>query len=114
MRVHRFDIDGILLIEPKRFRDRRGFFAETYNAAELADQGVDVRFVQDAQLLSTAAGTVRGLHFQSPPFAQGQAGPRRARGDPASGGGYAPRLADFRQACQRRTQRRKRAAIVHS
>lgn len=70
MRVHRFDIDGILLIEPRRFRDRRGFFAETYNAAELVNQGVDIGFVQDAQLLSTAPGTVRGLHFQSPPFAQ--------------------------------------------
>lgn len=70
MRVHRFDIDGILLIEPARFRDRRGFFSETYNGAELANQGVDISFVQDAQLLSTAAGTVRGLHFQSPPFAQ--------------------------------------------
>ena len=70
MRLHRFDIAGILLIEPKRFRDRRGFFAETYNAAELANHGVDIGFVQDAQLLSTAAGTVRGLYFQSPPFAQ--------------------------------------------
>jgi dTDP-4-dehydrorhamnose 3,5-epimerase len=70
MRVHRFDIAGILLIEPKRFRDRRGFFAETYDAAELANQGVHYGFVQDAQMLSTAAGTVRGLHFQSPPYAQ--------------------------------------------
>jgi dTDP-4-dehydrorhamnose 3,5-epimerase len=70
MRVHPFDIDGVLLIEPKRYRDRRGFFAETYNAAELADQGVEIGFVQDAQFLSTAAGTICGLHFQSPPFAQ--------------------------------------------
>ena len=70
MRVNRFDIEGILLIEPKRFRDRRGFFAETYDAGELAKVGVEISFVQDAQLLSTAAGTVRGLHFQSPPFAQ--------------------------------------------
>jgi dTDP-4-dehydrorhamnose 3,5-epimerase len=70
MRVYRFDIAGIVLVEPKRYRDRRGFFAETYNAAELADQGIDTAFVQDAQLLSTAAGTVRGLHFQEPPFAQ--------------------------------------------
>jgi dTDP-4-dehydrorhamnose 3,5-epimerase len=70
MRVHQFDIEGVLLIEPKRVRDRHGFLAETYNAAELANQGVDIGFVQDAQLLSTAAGTVRGLHFQSPPFAQ--------------------------------------------
>ena len=70
MRANRFDIEGVLLIEPKRFRDRRGFFAETYNAAELAELGVEISFVQDAQLLSTAAGTVRGLHFQGPPFAQ--------------------------------------------
>lgn len=70
MRVHPFDIGGVLLIEPRRFRDRRGFFAETYNAAELANQGVEIGFVQDAQILSTAAGTVRGLHFQNPPFAQ--------------------------------------------
>lgn len=70
MRVHPFDIAGVLLIEPRRFRDRRGFFAETYNAAELAHHGVEIGFVQDAQILSTAAGTVRGLHFQSPPFAQ--------------------------------------------
>ncbi len=70
MRANHFDIEGVLLIEPKRFRDRRGFFAETYNAAELANLGVEISFVQDAQLLSTAAGTVRGLHFQGPPFAQ--------------------------------------------
>lgn len=70
MRVHRFDIDGLMLIEPKRFRDRRGFFAETYDAAELANHGVDIGFVHDAQLLSTAPGTVRGLYFQGPPFGQ--------------------------------------------
>jgi dTDP-4-dehydrorhamnose 3,5-epimerase len=70
MRVTRFDIDGPLLIEPKRFRDARGFYAETYNAIDLADLGVSSGFVQDAQLLSTAAGTVRGLYFQDPPHTQ--------------------------------------------
>lgn len=70
MRVTRFDIDGPLLIEPKRFRDARGFYAETYNAFDLADLGVSSGFVQDAQLLSTASGTVRGLYFQDPPYTQ--------------------------------------------
>jgi dTDP-4-dehydrorhamnose 3,5-epimerase len=70
MRVTQFDIDGPLLIEPRRFRDGRGFYAETYNALALADLGVSTGFVQDAQLLSTAAGTIRGLHFQDPPYAQ--------------------------------------------
>jgi dTDP-4-dehydrorhamnose 3,5-epimerase len=70
MRVHRFDIDGALLIEPKRYRDDRGFYSETYNALALARQGIETRFVQDTHLLCTAAGSVRGLHFQAPPFAQ--------------------------------------------
>ncbi|WP_088345778.1 MULTISPECIES: dTDP-4-dehydrorhamnose 3,5-epimerase [Rhodomicrobium] len=70
MKVHAFEIDGPLLIEPTRFQDSRGFFCETYNALELARHGVDTRFVQDNQSLSTACGTVRGLHFQSPPYAQ--------------------------------------------
>jgi dTDP-4-dehydrorhamnose 3,5-epimerase len=70
MRVTQFDIDGPLLIEPTRFRDARGFYAETYNAFDLADLGVSTGFVQDAQWLSTASGTLRGLHFQDPPHAQ--------------------------------------------
>lgn len=70
MKIRTFDIDGVLLIEPKRFHDLRGFFCETYNAAELAEFGLDRNFVQDNVSLSTAAGTVRGLHFQAPPFAQ--------------------------------------------
>lgn len=70
MKIRTFDIEGILLIEPKRHHDMRGFFCETYNAAELQDHGIEVQFVQDNLSLSTGAETVRGLHFQSPPFAQ--------------------------------------------
>jgi dTDP-4-dehydrorhamnose 3,5-epimerase len=70
MKVHPLEIEGVLLVEPKRFQDRRGFFSETYNAAELARHGFASIFVQDNHSLSTAAGTVRGLHFQTPPFAQ--------------------------------------------
>ena len=55
---------------PKRFGDHRGFFQETYNRQRLIEAGIDAEFVQDNHSLSTAVGTLRGLHFQTPPFAQ--------------------------------------------
>ena len=57
-------------IIPRRFGDSRGFFSETWNAQLLGEHGITVDFVQDNQSLSRLAGTVRGLHFQSPPHAQ--------------------------------------------
>jgi len=68
--VKKTDLDGVLVITPRRFGDDRGFFSETYNERALADAGVQVRFVQDNHSLSVEKGTVRGLHFQAPPFAQ--------------------------------------------
>lgn len=68
----RLDISGPLLITPQRFGDNRGFFSETYNARELAKFGIDEIFVQDNHSLSQKAGTVRGLHCQKPPTAQGK------------------------------------------
>ena len=58
------------LITPPRFGDRRGFFGETYNRRRYAEMGIDVEFVQDNHSLSREVGTLRGLHFQSPPHAQ--------------------------------------------
>src|SRR6476620_3797016 len=63
-------IPGVLMLEPKRFEDTRGFFVETYNKARLADLGISAEFVQDNLSYSKAAGTLRGLHFQTRPFAQ--------------------------------------------
>ena len=60
----------VLEILPSRFGDERGFFSEVYNRAELKAHGLDISFVQDNHSLSTDRGTVRGLHFQTPPFAQ--------------------------------------------
>ena len=57
---------------PKRIGDDRGYFSEWYNARDLAAAGLKERFVQDNVVLSREAGTVRGLHFQIPPFAQGK------------------------------------------
>lgn len=64
--------DQIPLISPQRFSDRRGFFADTYSRQKYADMGVDVEFVQDSHSLSHDVGTLRGLHFQAPPNAQGK------------------------------------------
>ena len=63
-------LEGVFLITPKKHGDDRGYFTETYNARVLAEAGITAEFVQDNQSLSAPAGTVRGLHFQAPPFAQ--------------------------------------------
>jgi dTDP-4-dehydrorhamnose 3,5-epimerase len=63
-------IPDVKLIEPKVFRDERGFFSETFSERDLARVGLELRFVQDNHSLSNKRGVVRGLHFQIPPHAQ--------------------------------------------
>ena len=63
-------LPGLMVITPRRFGDHRGFFAESWSRAKLAEAGIDIDFVQDNHSLSQASGTVRGLHFQAPPRAQ--------------------------------------------
>ena len=70
MKILETRLAGLLLIEPKRHGDHRGFFAETYSQRAYAALGVDATFVQDNNSVSAAVGTVRGLHFQAPPAAQ--------------------------------------------
>ena len=70
MQVTRLEIPDVVLFEPVRFGDERGFFSETYNGKTMADAGFALDIVQDNFSLSRPKGTVRGLHFQSPPFAQ--------------------------------------------
>lgn len=65
-------IPEVLLITPRRFADARGFFSETWSARRLAEAGIEAAFVQDNHSYSAAVGTVRGLHYQSPPQAQGK------------------------------------------
>lgn len=63
----------IILIKPRRFGDDRGFFSETFKQSLFNEKtGADVDFVQDNFSYSKHRGTIRGLHFQSPPFAQGK------------------------------------------
>lgn len=64
------ELNGVLILEPKRFGDPRGWFTEAYNAARMKEAGIDLNFVQDNQSFSVDAGTIRGLHFQAPPRAQ--------------------------------------------
>ena len=59
-----------VVITPGRFADDRGWFSETYNARSLSKYGILETFCQDNQSFSRSAGTLRGLHFQAPPFAQ--------------------------------------------
>jgi dTDP-4-dehydrorhamnose 3,5-epimerase len=63
-------LPDVKLVEVRRFEDLRGFFSEIYHQANFAAAGIDAQFVQDNLSLSRHAGTVRGLHFQTAPFAQ--------------------------------------------
>jgi dTDP-4-dehydrorhamnose 3,5-epimerase len=65
-------IPEVLLITPKRHGDARGWFAETWSARVMAGTAADTTFVQDNQAFSAAKGTLRGLHFQLAPNAQGK------------------------------------------
>ena len=62
----------VKLIAPRRLDDARGTFSETWSRAAWRAAGIDADFVQDNQSLSRAAGTIRGLHFQVAPVAQGK------------------------------------------
>ena len=64
LKVESLAIPDVKLVTPPRFGDDRGFFSETYNAQRFKEAGIDADFVQDKR------GTVRGLHYQAPPFAQ--------------------------------------------
>jgi len=71
MTITETNIPGVLIIEPRVFIDDRGYFYESYNKSKLLEAGIDADFVQDNQSFSQK-GTVRGLHAQAHPFAQGK------------------------------------------
>jgi dTDP-4-dehydrorhamnose 3,5-epimerase len=68
--VHSLAIPDVKLIRTPRFSDARGYFCETFQRADFAAHGLKSDFLQDNQSSSDRPGTVRGLHFQRPPFAQ--------------------------------------------
>jgi len=73
MKFTPLEISGLCLIEPQRFGDERGYFSENFRQDKFeAETGAGVIFVQDNVSLSKHKGTVRGLHYQAPPFGQGK------------------------------------------
>jgi len=71
MTFHPTPFEGLLIVEPKIFRDSRGYFFESFNQSDFDTSGIVADFVQDNQSLSNK-GVLRGLHFQLPPFEQGK------------------------------------------
>lgn len=69
MNIEKTFIGDLLLFNPTVFEDERGGFFEAYNKSKLGDLGIHIDFVQDNQSFSKN-GTLRGLHYQNPPFAQ--------------------------------------------
>lgn len=71
MKTTALPLSGLILLEPRVFRDARGFFFESFNTNEFSRANLPHHFVQD-NVSRSAVGTVRGLHFQRPPHAQGK------------------------------------------
>lgn len=69
MEVIKTEIPGVLIIEPRIFRDGRGYFFESFSRREFDEKVAPVRFVQDNESMSTY-GVMRGLHYQKTPYAQ--------------------------------------------
>lgn len=69
MEVIKTSIDGIVIIEPRVFKDERGYFFESFSQREFEEKVRKINFVQDNESMSSY-GVMRGLHFQCPPFTQ--------------------------------------------
>ena len=74
MEIIKTSIDGVLIIEPRVFKDSRGYFFESFSQREFDAKvtpilGHSIHFVQDNESMSSY-GVMRGLHFQRPPFTQ--------------------------------------------
>lgn len=70
MLVEETAIPAVKIVTPRKFGDERGFFSEVYNSSTWTSAGLRLAFVQDNHAFSATVGTLRGLHYQIPPFAQ--------------------------------------------
>ena len=68
--IHTTTIDPVRIIKAHRFEDARGFFSESFAERRFTQAGMDFRCIQDNHVLSARAHTLRGIHYQLPPFAQ--------------------------------------------
>ena len=64
------ELQGVMLIEPERFEDERGFFTRTWSRREFADRGLDSRLVEVNVSFNHRKGTLRGMHYQAAPHGQ--------------------------------------------
>lgn len=71
MTIEKTPIEGLLLIRPDVFSDSRGYFFESFSQKKYAEAGINSLFVQD-NISKSVKGTIRGLHYQVPPFEQGK------------------------------------------
>lgn len=69
MEIIKTDIEGVVIIEPRIFKDARGYFFESYSQREFEEKVGKIDFCQDNESMSSY-GVMRGLHFQRPPFTQ--------------------------------------------
>ena len=69
MDVIKTNIEGVVIIEPRIFKDARGYFFESFSQREFEAKVGKIQFVQDNESMSSY-GVMRGLHFQRPPFTQ--------------------------------------------
>ena len=72
MEIRTFEIDGPLEIIPRKIEDERGYFSEIFRLNTFHERVPDCQFIQDNQSMSARPGTIRGLHFQAHPAAQGK------------------------------------------
>ena len=69
MKIIKTEIEGVVILEPRIFRDARGYFFESFSVREFEEKVARTTFVQDNESCSSY-GVIRGLHFQKPPFTQ--------------------------------------------
>jgi len=72
MQIQHLAIDGLILVTPTKRLDARGFFSEIYRRESFQAAGISTEFVQDNHVFSVQCGVLRGMHFQTPPHAQGK------------------------------------------
>src|SRR5579872_2990110 len=72
MQINTLELEGPLEIIPRKIEDERGYFSEIFKFSSFAQHVPNVDFVQDNQSLSVRAGSIRGIHFQTRPCAQGK------------------------------------------
>jgi dTDP-4-dehydrorhamnose 3,5-epimerase len=70
VQVEPTDLPGVMLVRTRWFEDARGSFSEVYNQASFLAAGLPGGFIQENHVVNPVTGTVRGMHFQRPPFAQ--------------------------------------------